>query len=265
MKTVNAATKIAALIQADPAAIDAIAEINPHFKKLRNPVLRKMLASRVTIADAARIGKCSVEDFFAKLRPRGFVVGDEDVFSPPAEKPGKITVPDRPFDLRLDVRADIENGHDPFRKIMHSVSALEPGQTLLLINLFEPVPLIRLLRDKQYTAETVQASENEVHTYISRGEAGGSIEETAEAGGAFDTIRERFANRMQVIDVRDLPMPQPMMTILNALESLPDNTALFVHHKRIPRFLLPELKQKNFEVVFQQAGDGVQLVIYKKQ
>ncbi|MDX5436888.1 MAG: DUF1858 domain-containing protein, partial [Pontibacter sp.] len=53
---IAANTKISAILKANPDAIEAIAAINRHFEKLRNPLLRKILASRVTIADAARIG-----------------------------------------------------------------------------------------------------------------------------------------------------------------------------------------------------------------
>ena len=40
---IAANTKISVLIKENPAAIDAIATINKHFEKLRNPVLRKIL------------------------------------------------------------------------------------------------------------------------------------------------------------------------------------------------------------------------------
>ena len=71
---INQQTKISALIKENEKAIDAISSINPHFNKLRNPILRKVLASRVTIADAARIGKCNIEVFFKKLAEIGFEV-----------------------------------------------------------------------------------------------------------------------------------------------------------------------------------------------
>ena len=42
-------------------------------------------------------------------------------------------------------------------------------------------------------------------------------------------------------------MPMPMMTILENLETLPPGKALYVHHKRIPVFLLTELKERHFD------------------
>jgi hypothetical protein len=45
------------------------------------------------------------------------------------------------------------------------------------------------------------------------------------------------------IDVRGLPPPQPMVTILAVLESVRDSTPVVVHHERDPIFLYPELAE----------------------
>ena len=59
-------------------------------------------------------------------------------------------------------------------------------------------------------------------------------------------------------------MPMPMMTILETLETLPEQKALYVHHKRIPVFLLTELKERNFEYRIKEIQEGeVYLLIFK--
>ena len=119
---ISSKTKISALIKENPKAIDAIASINPHFEKLRNPILRKVLASRVTIADAARIGNANVADFFVKLQPLGFErendsVSEEKTAAMP-QPINKETPADMPINfVELDVREDIETGNDPFNLI----------------------------------------------------------------------------------------------------------------------------------------------------
>jgi len=76
----------------------------------------------------------------------------------------------------------------------------------------------------------------------------------------------RFAGKMQPIDVRHLEMPQPMMSILEALDHLPAGHALHVHHKRIPVFLLTELKDRKFDYRIKEQGEGeVYLVIFKSE
>src|SRR6478609_7532709 len=69
---INAQTKIAALLKHHPDALEAIVPLSPDFKKLRNPVLRKLMAGRTSIAMASKIGGCTPEDFFEKLKPFGF-------------------------------------------------------------------------------------------------------------------------------------------------------------------------------------------------
>jgi len=56
------------------------------------------------------------------------------------------------------------------------------------------------------------------------------------------------------------------MTILEALETLPADTALYVHHKRIPVFLLTELKERNFDYRIKEVSEGeVYLLIFKNE
>jgi hypothetical protein len=55
-----------------------------------------------------------------------------------------------------------------------------------------------------------------------------------------------------------------MHTILEALNTLPVNEALFVYHKRIPVFLLPELEERKFTYRINEVSDAeVHLLIYK--
>ncbi len=59
-------------------------------------------------------------------------------------------------------------------------------------------------------------------------------------------------------------MPLPMTTILGELESLPNDMALFVHHKKVPQFLFPELQERNFKwSIEEKTADEVDLLIYK--
>jgi len=59
-------------------------------------------------------------------------------------------------------------------------------------------------------------------------------------------------------------MPKPMWAILEALERLPGGQALFVAHKKIPLYLLPELRERGFAYRIREIEDQhVQLLIFK--
>ena len=45
------------------------------------------------------------------------------------------------------------------------------------------------------------------------------------------------------VDVRGLPAPQPLTTILALVASIADATPVVVHHERDPEYLYPELAE----------------------
>lgn len=56
--------------------------------------------------------------------------------------------------LTLDVRDDVRAGRDPFARIMDAVASLEPDQSLVLINVFEPVPLYVVMFARGFEHDT---------------------------------------------------------------------------------------------------------------
>lgn len=75
--TINADTKIAAVTTQLPDAIKVLAHINSRFAKLCNPIVRKLLAGKLSLAIAAKIGRCNLKDIYDKLIPLGFKIDDE--------------------------------------------------------------------------------------------------------------------------------------------------------------------------------------------
>ena len=56
--------------------------------------------------------------------------------------------------LTVDVREDIRAGREPFGRIMAAVASLGGGQSLTLINVFEPVPLYDVMAEKGFAHDT---------------------------------------------------------------------------------------------------------------
>ncbi len=268
MKTINANTKIATLLKENPDALEAIISISPRFNKLRNPLLRKLMGARTSINMASKVGGCTVKDFFKKLEPLGFSV-DQTIAADDATDPTQvpefaqnITVADI---VELDVRAEIASGKDPLNLIMKVVKQLQSGQVLKLINSFEPVPLILLLEKQGFESYTEAIHDNLVHTFFHKNQVAPIKEvDTSKAGEGWDEMLQRFEGKMETADVRHLEMPLPMLTILDALDNLPEEKALYVIHKRIPVFLLPELTERKFDYRIKEVADGeVYLLIFR--
>jgi TusA-related sulfurtransferase len=105
-----------------------------------------------------------------------------------------------------------------------------------------------------------------IETYFHKAGQNISAESKAEQPGSndWDSVLQGFGDNIQKIDVRHLEMPQPMVTILDALDHLQAGTALFVYHKRIPVFLLPELAQRGLDYRIKEIKDGeVHLLIFE--
>jgi uncharacterized protein (DUF2249 family) len=71
---------------------------------------------------------------------------------------------DSEFDDRLDVR-DVDG--EPFGHITDVLDDLGSGDTLLLVNSFEPEPLYSVLDGRGFDHETEQVDEDEWRVYIS--------------------------------------------------------------------------------------------------
>ena len=270
MMTINANTKIASLLKHNAAALEAIVSISPKFTKLRNPILRKVIAARTSIAMASKFGGCSVDDFFNKLQPLGFEIDisaiemEKVIENKPVPAFMKNIAADKM--IELDVRAVIESGKDPLDIIVKKVKTLQTGAVLKIINSFEPTPLMHLLGKQGFQSYSETINDDLVNTYFYKQSEINVLAENKETdySKGWDEILNRFNDKLETIDVRALEMPLPMHTILEALAILPTDKALFVYHKRIPVFLLPELEEQQFSYRIKEISDGeVQLVIYK--
>lgn len=61
----------------------------------------------------------------------------------------------------LDVRPELEQGGEPFVRIMEAASAIMPGGTLVIIAPFEPVPLYDVLGARGFSHETEKVAADE--------------------------------------------------------------------------------------------------------
>lgn len=270
MMAINANTKITSLLKHNPVALEAIVSISPKFTKLRNPILRKVIAGRTSIAMASKFAGCSVDDFFNKLQPLGFEI-DKAVVALEKENENK-PVPEFMRNIsadkiiELDVRPIIETGKDPLNAILQIMKTVEMGSVFKIINSFEPTPLMHLLGKQGFVSYAKTINDELVNTYFYKKTEKPLILE-AEASNhseGWDEILYRFNKKLEIVDVRAMKMLLPMHTILEALAILSAGKALFVYHKRIPVFLLPELEEQHFSYRIKEISDGeIQLLIYK--
>ncbi|WP_237144172.1 DUF2249 domain-containing protein [Pontibacter pamirensis] len=154
---------------------------------------------------------------------------------------------------------------------MCTVEELDGTNVLLLVNTFEPTPLISILARRGYACYSEVRGPDLVHSYFwPKGEereakAETAIRESVATEKTFEELLTQFDVVLKHVDVRHLEMPQPMVTILNELEQLPSGEVLYVTHRRVPQFLLPRLEERGFVLASKAiAPEEVHLIIYKQ-
>jgi hypothetical protein len=160
----------------------------------------------------------------------------------------------QPKVVTVDVRPDIEHGHEPFNKIMQAVSVLAPGQKLLLLVPFEPVPLYRVMAARGFSHVAEQAPSGHWQIVF---EQGHGMDSAPVAPPLPENCPKRPSQARHIeIDARGLEPPMPMVRILEAIETLPGEMAIIAHTDRRPAFLLEELPNRGFAGDTKQEPDG---------
>ena len=68
----------------------------------------------------------------------------------------------------LDVRPELEQGGEPFVRIMEAASAITSGATLVIIAPFEPVPLYDVLGARGFSHESKRVAPDEWRVLFTR-------------------------------------------------------------------------------------------------
>lgn len=273
---INAKTKISELVRYNKDSIEAIASLSKPLRKLKNPVLRKVMASRVTLAEAAKIGKSSMEEFAVVLKPLGFIFEEKKTEAQQTKEIPPTWLDSLSKDKIdfFDVRSHIEEGNDPLKEIMQRFKKVKNGEALCIINSFIPTPLVRRLEKNNVLSYTEKIESEVFYTYFFKAEESKPLTEKQEGAHVIKNSKEDFENifaqfdssQIKTLDVRHLEMPMPMQTILKALPDLANNEVLYIHHKRIPIYLLEEIADRDFTVhLLQLDEDNVKMLIYHKK
>ncbi len=267
---ISADTKIASLVKENPLALEAIVSISKAFEKLRNPYLFRLMAKRASIQMACKIAGCKISDFYEKLKPLGFEQDLSNKISSENIDIKKELFPDISTLklIQLDVRPILEKGLDPLQEILAKVNVINDKQVLEITNSFLPIPLINLLEKQGFLSEIVTQEDDLsiVRFYRNSNEYKPLKIEEDYNSEDWDLVYQKYKDEWSIIDVRAMQMPQPMMTILEALDTIGSNGSLFIRHHKVPLFLLPELVERNIEYRINRMNEKeVNLILFPKQ
>ncbi len=236
---------VARLLEEQPELVEFLASYHPHFQRLCDPLLRRVMAARVTLTDAARIAGLVPEVFLADVRRAAgdagteacAVTSDAPPWTPTPMPEALQALRDRQRVL-LDVRADLARGDEPFARIMAAITALAPDAALLLRVPFEPMPLYDVLGRRGFAHWTERRAPDDWTVWFWRDARAAEAATPAPAATA--------AGPAVTLDVRGLEPPEPMVLVLERAESLARGETLEVTHDRRPQFLYPVLEERGF-------------------
>lgn len=181
-KLITAADKLYDIIKIHPELKEVLINLSPKFNKLNNTLLFNIAARRTTVRDAAGVAKLYLREMLYRLN-QAVGLGDEFLALQKSQAQGLIqdflkkdqpqgeqaAVPDwldraRDFPIE-DVRPDNE---DPFAKVNKLADSIAEGEGFCLVQKFEPLPLIRYLKSRQFIHYTEEVNEDEYRIYFLR-------------------------------------------------------------------------------------------------
>ncbi|HOJ08797.1 MAG: DUF2249 domain-containing protein [Ignavibacteriota bacterium] len=260
-------TKISKMLAEYPQTLDVLINYSPHFSKLNNKILRKTLASRVNVEQAAGIAGVNLILLLNELNKS--VNSDMSVTINEGNTEKEMTNTEKPEILKninndkikkLDVRPIIDSGKDPFLEIMAKVKSLSDNEVLHLINSFEPIPLYSVLEKKGFDHWT-EKNENVFDVFFFKTAA--ADEPQKEQTKSLQPEAVEYENIIE-LDVRQLVPPEPMMKILENISKVDDKTVMIVHHHREPIMLYPKLEERGYTAVTNKIEDNYYKVVITK-
>ncbi len=279
--------RVADVLGRDEGLVEVFASMSPAFARLRNTVMRKVMARLVTVDEAGRIAGVDPDRLVDRLnravRSSDAPGGDEaeEAASRPPEPQGGGSSELRPCPreiealeaahvVRLDVREDLREGREPFSRIMGARRGVPAGGALVVRATFEPVPLYRAMAKQGFDHWTEHLGPEDWQVWFY--EAWETPDAAKKLEGPHSAPEPRLstspgtdveeADGDLTLDVRGLEAPEPMVRTLAALEALPLDGTLIQVNERVPQFLLPRLAERGFAYeILEEGPDRVRIRI----
>jgi uncharacterized protein DUF1858 len=171
--TITPDSKLGELLERWPGLEDVLVELSPHFRALRNPVLRHTVAKVATLRQVSSVSGVALGVLVERLRAGAGLPPlalSDDGGGPPLERPGWAV--EAAATRTFDARAGIEAGEHPLPRVMSDLATLADAEVYQLLTPFVPAPLVDLARSKGFDSYSVKESAAMVRTFFRRDTTG---------------------------------------------------------------------------------------------
>jgi TusA-related sulfurtransferase len=171
MKEIKITTKIADLLNDYEGMKEILIGINPKFKKLNNPILRRTIGKVATVKQAAIVGGMEPLDLLNKLRvavgqnPVVSLSGEEAKLSESEEVP--LWISTSPKEL-LDANKILEEDKNPLAEISKALKKIDSGEVVVVEADFKPEPLIDEVKKQGHEVFCQKEDEEKFATFIKK-------------------------------------------------------------------------------------------------
>jgi len=165
-KDIKLNTTIAELLNSYEGMKDILISINPKFKKLNNPILRRTLAKVATIRQAAFVGGMEPVELLNKIRE---AVGQEPLEIKDNSQKEQESLPNwvkgEPKVI-LDANELLDKEINPLAESKKILKTLNSGEFIAIKSDFRPEPLIDEFKKNGFKVAVSKDSLEEYTTYI---------------------------------------------------------------------------------------------------
>jgi len=168
MKEITMETKIADLLNDYPGMKETLIAINPRFKKLNNPVLRRTLAKVAGVRQAAIVGGMDPLELLNRLREavgqppvdaNGLAVEEEETTEAPDWIEGEVKA-------TLDAKELLDAEKNPLAEANKLLKGLNEGEMIAIESDFKPEPLIEEFKKSGHEVYCEEKPADRFVTYV---------------------------------------------------------------------------------------------------
>jgi TusA-related sulfurtransferase len=170
MKEITLETKIADLLNEYEGMKEILIKINPKFKKLNNPVLRRTLAKIAGVKQAAVVGGMDPVDLLNQLREAVGQAPVDDINTPLKEVETQkapdwiLQEPKR----TLNANQILDEERNPLAELHKALKAIHDGEMITIEADFQPEPLIDEMLKAGHEVFSKKVASDHFITYIKK-------------------------------------------------------------------------------------------------
>lgn len=163
-------TKIHDLLKTFPQLEKFLMDLNPKYKKLKNPVLRRTVARIATLTQVAKIGGYDPIDLVNRLRKE---VGQPPLSMQenPVESQERESAPEwiaKKPEATIDANKLLDEEKNPLAEVSKALKGLKEGDVVLIESDFLPSPLIDTFKEQGHEVYSQKESETRYLTFIKK-------------------------------------------------------------------------------------------------